>query len=165
MISQQEQYLNDSFLIVKFLDLELDIDQIEYPNYYKMSDNFNPENLTRCSLENMDFKFKNSWLWLMPVLEKLCRTQIGDGDIYIKYATPRTFGMLNEETGQIMVRLDGFQLFQADTLIEATYLAIVEVLQFLAQNNQFFECAIKTKGNLSNEKAIELIKKLREKNN
>ena len=69
----------------------------------------------------------------MPVLEKLCRKEIGDGITYVKYATPRTFGMLNEETGQIMVRLDGFQLFQADTLIEATFLAIVDCLQWLSQ--------------------------------
>jgi hypothetical protein len=32
-----------------------------------------------------------------------------------------------------MVRLDGFQLFQADTLIEATFLAIVDCLQWLSQ--------------------------------
>lgn len=78
-------------------------------------------------------KFNSSWDWLLPVLEKLCRKEIGDGIEYVKYATPRTFGMLNEETGQIMVRLDGFQLFQADTLIEATFLAIVDCLQWLSQ--------------------------------
>jgi hypothetical protein len=125
--------VSGSALIADFLGLELDIDQEEYPNYYRMSDSFNPENITRCSLKSMEFSFKNSWNWLMPVLEKLCRKEIGDGITYVKYATPRTFGMLNEETEQIMVRLEGFQLQQADTLIEATFLAIVDCLQWLSQ--------------------------------
>jgi hypothetical protein len=76
-------------------------------------------------------KYHASWQWLMPVLEKLCKKEIGDGIKYVKYATPRTFGMLNPETGQIMVRLDGFQLQQADTLIEATFKAIVDVIKWL----------------------------------
>ena len=61
------------------------------------------------------------------------------GDITtVAYATPRTFGMLNEETGQIMVRFNGFQLFQADTLIETTYLAIIDFIKWYneKQNNK-----------------------------
>ena len=71
-----------------------------------------------------------SWYWLMPVLEKICRMKIGDDIITVAYATPRTFGMLSEETGKIMVRLNGFQCFSADTLLEAIYLAIVDFIKF-----------------------------------
>ena len=74
--------------------------------------------------------YSTTWGLLMPVLEKICRMKIGDGVTYVEYATPRTFGMLNEETGEIMVRLNGFQCFSSDTLIQATWNAIVDFLIF-----------------------------------
>lgn len=74
--------------------------------------------------------YHKDWFWLMPVLEKICRIKIGDGITYVEYAYPRTFGMLSEEDGQIMVRLNGFGLVKADTLIEATYLAIVDFIEY-----------------------------------
>lgn len=73
-------------------------------------------------------RYANSWDWLMPVLEKICRLRIGDGKEQVDYAYPRTFGMLNEETGEIMVRLNGFQLFQSKTLISSTYVAVVDFI-------------------------------------
>lgn len=79
--------------------------------------------------------FYRSWDELMPVLEKICRLKIGDGVLTIDYANPRTFGMINEETGGIMVRLNGCQVFEAETLIEATFLAIVDFLNFLDESN------------------------------
>ena len=75
-------------------------------------------------------KYHSSWDWLMPVLEKICRMKIGDGKTYVEYAYPRTFGMLNEEAGQIMVRLTGYPVFEADTLIKATYLAIIDFIKW-----------------------------------
>lgn len=72
----------------------------------------------------------HSWEKLMPVLEKICRLNI-DNDNNIGFITyPRTFGMVNEDTGKIMVRLNGFSLHEADTLIEATYLAVVEYVKY-----------------------------------
>lgn len=75
-------------------------------------------------------KYESSWDWLMPVVEKICRMKVGDGKEFITYAYPQTFGMLNEETGEIMVRLNGSFLFQSDTLISATYGAVVDFIQW-----------------------------------
>jgi hypothetical protein len=73
-------------------------------------------------------QYDSSWDWLMPVLEKIFRLKIGDGIKYVEYSYARTFGMLSREDGQIMVRLDGSQLQKADTLIEATYLAVINFI-------------------------------------
>jgi hypothetical protein len=81
-----------------------------------------------------DMKFNSSWDWLMPVVEKISRMKIGDGIETVEYAYPRTFGMVNKGTGGIMVRLTGFTLHEAETLIEATYLAVVEFLTWLKEN-------------------------------
>lgn len=78
-------------------------------------------------------KYDLSWDWLMPVVEKICKLKTGDGKTYVEYPTPRTFGMINEETGQIMVRFNGFSLCQADTLIEATCLAVLEFVDLWFQ--------------------------------
>ena len=75
-------------------------------------------------------KFRTSWDWLMPVLEKIVKTKIGDGIKYVEYPYLRTFGMINEETGDFMVRLNGSQLFQAKELFEATYDAVIDFLQW-----------------------------------
>jgi hypothetical protein len=75
--------------------------------------------------------FSSSWDWLMPVLEKVLKLEIDK-----EYITLRTFGALNTETGQVMVRFNRFPLCQADSLLEATYLAIVGVLEFIEQQNR-----------------------------
>jgi hypothetical protein len=74
--------------------------------------------------------YTTSWNWLMPVLEKICRLKIGDGIKTVDYPNLRTFGMINEETGGIMVRLNGFRVFEAETLIEATLLSVVDFLEW-----------------------------------
>lgn len=76
----------------------------------------------------LEDQFSKSWVWLMPVVEKICRLNIGDGKEYVEYAYPRTFGMLDDE-GKVMVRLNGFFIHHADTLIEATYSAVIEFIQ------------------------------------
>lgn len=79
-------------------------------------------------------RYHESWDWLMPVVEKICRLKIGDGKTYVEYAYPRTFGMLSEdESGQLMVRLNGFFIHQSDSLLEATYGAVVEFIQHYAE--------------------------------
>ena len=127
--------VSGSALIADFLGWEKYEDGTTYkfPNLYPIHNIDDKENTGWISEQISNAEFHTRWDWLMPVLEKLCRKEIGDGITYVKYATPRIFGMLNEETGQIMVRLDGFQLQQADTLIEATFLAIVDCLQWLSQ--------------------------------
>jgi hypothetical protein len=74
-------------------------------------------------------KYHESWDWLMPVIEKICKLKIGDGVEYVEYAYPRTFGMINDE-GEFMVHLNGFQLQYGETLIEATYKAVVDFLTY-----------------------------------
>jgi hypothetical protein len=130
--------VSGSALIADFMGWEKYEDGVTYkfPNLYPIHNIDDKENTGWISEQISNAEFHTRWDWLMPVLEKLCRKEIGDGITYVKYATPRTFGMLNEETGQIMVRLDGFQLFQADTLIEATFLAIVDCLQWLSQTDR-----------------------------
>lgn len=77
-----------------------------------------------------DAKFKTSWDWLMPVLEKIVKTPIGDGIEYVKYPNLRTFGMINENTGNVMVRINGSQVFESTQLIEATYDAVIDFLKW-----------------------------------
>lgn len=86
-----------------------------------------------------------SWGWLMPIIEKISAIKIGDGVEYVEYAYPRTFGMINEETKHVMVRLNGFPCFSADTLIEAAYLAVVDFIERYNLDN-------------TNVKATEIIK-------
>lgn len=73
--------------------------------------------------------YHESFGWIMPVVEKICRLRVGDGITFYDYCYPRTFGMLNAETGQIMVRLNGNPLFEADTLIEAIWLAVTYFIE------------------------------------
>ena len=82
-----------------------------------------------------ELPFDSSWEFLMPIVEKICRLKVGDGITYVEYSYPRTFGMLNDKTGQIMVRLNGHQLFEADTLIEATWKAVVDFIEWYDKNH------------------------------
>lgn len=74
--------------------------------------------------------YHDDWNCLMPVFDKIARIPFEEED-----ATPyaRTFGMLNDE-GKIMVRLNRFQLHIADTLIEATYAAVIEYIKWYNSN-------------------------------
>ena len=85
-------------------------------------------------IKSSDLEYHFSWNWLMPVIEKICTLKIGDGITYVDYGYPRTFGMTNQETGQLMVRLNGFQLFQSDKLIDAAYEAIVDFIKWYNNN-------------------------------
>ncbi len=80
--------------------------------------------------------YKNSWDWLMPVVEKISqhvyeeRTE-SDGDETLTHkdtAFTRTFGMTSY-AGMRMVRINRSPLFEAETLIEASYLAVVDWIQ------------------------------------
>jgi hypothetical protein len=77
-----------------------------------------------------EMKYHESWDWLMPVVEKICR--MGEpGDNFCL----RTFGMINDENGQMMVRFDRFSLFEATTLIEALYMAVIAFIDWHNSQN------------------------------
>lgn len=81
--------------------------------------------------------FYESWDWLMPVVEKISKItfkwetkhESGTDSYYL-----RTFGMLDEETGRVMVRINNCALHTAPTLIEATYKAVVEFIKWYNEN-------------------------------
>lgn len=65
------------------------------------------------------------WELLFPVVEKILEYKYEDGDT----AYLRTFGMRNEE-GEKMVRFNRHALFQSESLIKATWLAVVDFIEF-----------------------------------
>ena len=84
-------------------------------------------------------KYHSSWGWIMPVVEKISRIPLpGDGTRPAEpHETfyPYTFGMLSPE-GRPMVRICANGLFEADTLIEATWLAVVDFIRWYNQSKQ-----------------------------
>lgn len=80
-------------------------------------------------VDKMDFH--SSWKSLMPVVTKIICEKFEDGEnVYL-----RTFGMINEETGKIMVRFNRHQLFEAYTLLDATYLAVCDYVNTTTPSN------------------------------
>jgi len=78
-------------------------------------------------------RYPSSWDWLMPVIEKIAKFQFGDIHTHQDAGYPRTFGMISPE-GKFMVRLNRCALFEADTLIEAAYLAVVDFITWYNAN-------------------------------
>ena len=70
-------------------------------------------------------QYDTSWDWLMPVCIKICEQKFADGESYAF----RTFGVQNEENKMFMVRFNRMNLFEAETLIEATFLAVVDAIK------------------------------------
>lgn len=77
-------------------------------------------------------QFDTSWLWLMPVVEKILSLEKHYDDepsdvwhqVYL-----RTFGMRDENTGCFMVRFDGCVLFASETLLRATLSACLDFIK------------------------------------
>lgn len=75
--------------------------------------------------------YHSSWNKIMPVVEKINKhIYHGDSaDCGDDYAFMRTFGMIDVETGQYMVRINRCPLFKADTFIGAVLLAVVDFIE------------------------------------
>jgi hypothetical protein len=72
--------------------------------------------------------FERDWNMLMPVVEIISKIPLIGATDVDDTCYPRTFGMPNNDTGQLMymVRFNGCYLAVAPTLIEATWLAVVD---------------------------------------
>ena len=80
----------------------------------------------RVESELYRLRYYISWNWLMPVVERINRCKYEDKET----AYLRTFGIIYEVTGDYMVRFNRCPLFEAETLIEATYLAVVDFIEW-----------------------------------
>lgn len=76
--------------------------------------------------------YHSDWRCLMPVFEKIVNIKFDDLDT--PYA--RTFGMRNGETGKFMTRLNRHVVFEADTMTESLWLAVVDFLKIHKENNE-----------------------------
>jgi hypothetical protein len=116
-------------LIAKFMGIEITkrngLDAV-YP--YNIKNGYlSPEYFKTSMYDN----YHKDWSMLMPVLQKIFKTKIGQGEGNINNAYARTFGMINDETGNLMVSINGFQAFEAPTLLEAAYLAVNDFIKQL----------------------------------
>lgn len=83
-------------------------------------------------------KYDTKWDWIMPVVEKIARIETKDvihngEDSYFDSFFPRTFGMINSETKHFMVRINRNPLHQSQSLMEATYSAVVDFIKWYNQ--------------------------------
>jgi len=80
-------------------------------------------------IKEIESYYENSWDLLMPIIEKICKEKFEDGEV-IKL---RTFGVINDE-GFFMVRFDRHPLFYSESLIQASYGAVVDFLRNRVNN-------------------------------
>lgn len=85
----------------------------------------------------LELNYQSSWEKLMPVVEKISKYKY-DGTVDC-HAYPRTFGMI-DDLGMFMVRLNRCTLFHAETLIEATYAAVIDFINWYNQQEKL-QCA------------------------
>jgi hypothetical protein len=89
------------------------------------------------------FFFDVSWDWLMPVVEKISKyyyEEFKSNNGYkniteYDYAYPRTFAMLNN-SGKFMVRINRMTLHEDESLIKATYEAVVEFIKWYNEQSK-----------------------------
>src|SRR5688500_16214641 len=91
--------LEGNKLIAKFMGQPTTAEQV----------NFSADRTAISRTVDRHFKYHSSWDWLMPVVEKISRITIEweNSDDRTETYYPRTFGMLNSETGNFMVRFNG----------------------------------------------------------
>ena len=82
---------------------------------------------TECSIWHIGFE--RDWNMLMPVIEIISKVPIiGATDIQ-DTCYPRTFGMLQDDTGLPMFRFNCCHLYVRATLIESAWIAVVEFIK------------------------------------
>lgn len=124
---EDKSIIEGNKLIGEFMGLQVsvikdrDLDEKKYVIDLVKSNRYN---------EAFPVAYHCDWSWLMPVIEKISSTKIGDGITYVEYAYPRTFGMLNEY-GEFMFRFNGFSLHASKELIKAAWLAVVEYIEHM----------------------------------
>ena len=116
-----KEILQGNKLIAEFMGLEI-IDRPYGNGFVTLSET------EICDVD--DLSYHTDWNWLMPVVEKICHTNVNLGGDYVDYAYPRTFGMLNQSTGQLMIRLNGHQVFESSSLLETTYTAVADFIHW-----------------------------------
>lgn len=107
---------------------------------YRLHQWYKPDNDLRKTGQFIGYddslEYHTSWGWLMPVIEKMAKLKLKYADSEQEYSPhPNTFGMVDEE-GNFMVRIYCSQLFHAPTLIEASWLAVVDFLKWYTKENQ-----------------------------
>lgn len=80
---------------------------------------------------NLEYDY--SWDWLMPVIEKISKVPVIGATEQSDTCYPRTFGMLQDDTGLPMFRFNCCCLYVGGTLIEAAWIAVVEFIKM--ENN------------------------------
>jgi hypothetical protein len=124
--------MTDNEIIAEFMGLKRE----DHSQLYN-----NPTGLTydRCPSAMYD----KSWDWLMPVVEKIATYVYESYESSNGYknitehdrAYTRTFGMIDNE-GKWMVRINRMVLEQEDTLIKATYQAVVDFIKWYNSHKQ-----------------------------
>lgn len=80
--------------------------------------------------EMAKLKYHLSWDSLMPVIEKISKVPVIGATEQSDTCYPRTFGMLQDDTGLPMFRFNCCHLYVGGTLIEAAWIAVVEFIKF-----------------------------------
>lgn len=110
----QEEITESNKLIAKFMGCDSHFSESSGCIVYNFSDNHET-----IFLSIQRARYHTEWNWLMPVIEKIARIPIewenseNDTDTYY----PRTFGMVDPQTGYFMVRINSQYLYAAPTLI------------------------------------------------
>lgn len=77
----------------------------------------------------VSLSYHSDWNRLMPVVEKISKIKLPEAANDFDTHHPTTFGMLNAETGRPMFRFYCCSVFEANTLIEAAWMACVDFIK------------------------------------
>lgn len=119
-------------LIAEFMGGEYVEDTTQYKIHYYRFEVCPMQHITgrwTAPLEGLFYDCK--WDWLMPVYQKIIQSD--SVDHYTPYF--RTFGTITDDK-QFMVRLTTFAIHCGETLIEATYKAIVEYIEWYNEQSK-----------------------------
>jgi len=126
---EQNEIIEGNRLIAEFLGWKYEVSDGQLDAYFEGERMWcdRPKALHDVLLKG--FRFHESWNKLMPVVEKVARIPFPDAQYNGQTYYPRTFGMI-ADNGQIMVRINASPVILADTLIEATWLAVVDFIKW-----------------------------------